>query len=53
MRYIAVRFLRFGVRDGIHRPRRLRTRRNPNPGNPKLSPCFRSTFLYHTAGSGY
>ncbi len=43
LRSNAVRFLPFGVRNGIHRPRRLRTRRNSNPRNPKLSPCVRST----------
>src|SRR5215471_4299381 len=39
----AVRFLPFGNSSGIHRPRRLRTRRNSNPRNPKPSPCCRST----------
>src|SRR5215510_8693817 len=39
----AVRFLPFGISSGIHRPRRLRTRRNSNPRNPKLSPRSRST----------
>src|SRR6266542_1375274 len=39
----AVRFLPFGNSSGIHRPRRLRIRRNSNPRNPKLPPCCRST----------
>ena len=39
----AVRFLSRGVRSGIHRPRRLRIRRNSKPRNPKPSPCIRST----------
>jgi hypothetical protein len=39
----AIRFLPFGNNSGIHRPRRLRIRRNSNPRNPKLSPCWRST----------
>jgi hypothetical protein len=37
----AVRFLPFGNNSGIHRPRRLRTRRNSNPRNPRLSPRCR------------
>ena len=39
----AVRFLPFSHNSGIHRLRRLPTRRNSNPRNPKLSPCCRST----------
>src|SRR6266850_3386281 len=39
----AVRFLPFGNSSGIHRPRRLRVRRNSNPRNPKLPLCCRST----------
>jgi hypothetical protein len=43
LRSNAVRFLLFGMYSGVHRPQRLRTRRNSNPRNPKLSPCSRST----------
>lgn len=39
----AVRFLPFGNNSGIHRPRRLRIRRNSKPRNPKLSPCCKFT----------
>lgn len=40
-----VRLWRCGSRNGIHRPARLRTRRNSNPRKPKLSPLVRSTIL--------
>jgi hypothetical protein len=35
--------LTFGNNSGIHRPRRLRIRRNSKPRDPKLSPCCKFT----------